>query len=464
MHVREMHWIEPLTAMRCLAHREHLTFLDSAVRDGLLGRYSYLSCDPFNTYMVAQGRARCNEEAFESDPWAVLRTLLSRYAQEHRPGLPPFQGGVAGFLAYDLNRTLERLPMPADAGTGLPESILHMYDVVVSFDHCDQRCWIVSTGWPEQDRARRSERARSRANEFASLLGSPMSSSNDCPGTAGAWHSNFSREGYIAVARRVIDLILAGDVFQANIAQRFSARLSSSFDPLAFYSRLRLLNPAPFAALLRYGKLTIASSSPERFLKLDGRQVETRPIKGTIGRSADSREDEHRAKLLLASEKDRAENTMIVDLLRNDLSRVCRPQSIEVPALCNLESYASVHHLVSIVTGELAADQDAVTLLRACFPGGSITGAPKVRSMEIIAEMERVAREVYCGAIGFISFSGYMDTNIAIRTVTIEDNVAVFHAGSGITAMSEPEVEYDETLAKAQRIFDAFRAEGSGAS
>lgn len=168
--------------------------------------------------------------------------------------------------------------------------------------------------------------------------------------------------------------------------------------------------------------------------------------------------------MLVASEKDRAENIMIVDVLRNDLSRVCTPHSIEVPALCNLESYASVHHLVSIVTGELAAHQDAVTLLRACFPGGSITGAPKVRAMEIIAEIERVAREVYCGAVGFIGFNGRMDTNIAIRTVTIDNGMAVFNSGSGITAMSEPEAEYEETLAKAVRIFDAFRSGVSGAS
>lgn len=198
-------------------------------------------------------------------------------------------------------------------------------------------------------------------------------------------------------------------------------------------------------------------------MKCDARQVETRPIKGTIARSIDSSEDKRRADLLLASEKDRAENTMIVDLLRNDLSRICTAQSVAVQVLCNLESYASVHHLVSSVTGELLGEKGAVSLLRACFPGGSITGAPKVRAMEIITEIERVAREVYCGAIGFISFNERMDTNIAIRTVTINDGFAVCHAGSGITAMSNPDAEYEETLAKAQRIFDAFGSEASGA-
>lgn len=464
MHVRETQWIAPVTAMRRLARRPHLTFLDSAASHELLGRYSYLTCDPFGTYIIADGEASWNGQAIDGDPWAVLRALLAKYPQEYHPDLPPFQGGAAGFFGYDLNRTLERLPVPASSGHRLPQSNLHFYDVVVSYDHHEKRCWIVSTGWPEEDPARRAARARHRADEFAALLANSTSPRNEAHGAVGPWHSNFSRSGYIAAVQRVIDLILAGDVFQANIAQRFSARLPTSFDPVAFYCQLRSMNPAPFAALLRYGNLTIASSSPERFLKLDGRRVETRPIKGTIARSTDPVEDQRRAQLLVTSDKDRAENIMIVDLLRNDLSRVCTPRSVDVPALCNLETYASVHHLVSVVTGELAADQDAITLLRACFPGGSVTGAPKVRSMEIIAEIERVAREVYCGAIGFIAFSGHMDTNIAIRTVTIDDGLAVFHVGGGITAMSNPAAEYEETLAKAQRMFDAFCANSSGDS
>ncbi|QOZ36562.1 aminodeoxychorismate synthase component I [Bradyrhizobium sp. CCBAU 53421] len=456
MHIRELQWIEPVTALRCLARRPELTFLDSAASHELLGRYSYLACEPFGTYLVTDGQASWNGTALAGDPWQSLRDLLARYKEAHCPDLPPFQGGASGFLAYDLNRTLERVPSPSNFGLRLPQSMLHFYDVVVSFDHREGRCWIVSTGWPEQDPTRRTERARRRADEFAALLAKPKSPRIIIPSTAGAWHCNFSRQRFMAAVQRVIDLIMAGDIFQANIAQRFSARVSPLFDPLTFYCQLRSLNPAPFAALLRYGKLTIASSSPERFLRLDGRQVETRPIKGTIARAADSAEDARRAKLLLASEKDRAENIMIVDLLRNDLSRVCTDNSVEVAALCDLESYASVHHLVSTVRGALSAGQDAVSLLRACFPGGSVTGAPKVRAMAIIADIEKVAREVYCGAIGFIGFNGHMDTNIAIRTIVIDDDLAVFQAGGGITAMSDPEAEYEETIAKAQRLFDAF--------
>ncbi|PDT64351.1 aminodeoxychorismate synthase, component I [Bradyrhizobium ottawaense] len=451
MHVRELPWIEPITAMRRLAHRAHLSFLDSAAKHQSLGRYSYLACDPFAAFIVTDGKASCNGKVLEGDPWEALRALLARYGQEHRPDLPPFQGGAAGFLAYDLNRTLERLPVPQSSDRRWPDAILNLYDVVVSFDHRDNRCWLVSSGWPEQDPARRSKRSLRRGNELAALLMISKISANSSRRTSGPWHSNFSREGYIAAAKRAIDFVLAGDVFQVNVAQRFTAKLSESFDPVDFYCRLRALNAAPFAALLRYGRLTLASSSPERFLKLDGRQVETRPIKGTIARSTDFSEDRHRAERLLASAKDRAENVMIVDLLRKDLSRVCTSDSVEVPVLCGLESYASVHHLVSVVTGELAADQDAVTLLRACFPGGSITGAPKLRSMELIADIERVPREVYSGVIGFIGFNGQMDTNIAIRTVMLDDKRAVFHAGSGITALSAPETEYEETLAKAQR-------------
>lgn len=464
MQVRELQWSEPVAAMRRLAHRPHLTFLDSAARHDLHGRYSYVTCDPFSTFMIVEGQASYDGEPLEGEPWRVLRGLIAKYRQDHRPDLPPFQGGAAGFLGYELNRTVERLPGTALYGQCLPQSILHFYDVVLSFDHRHNRCWIVSTGWPEQDPTLRRERARRRTDEVIGLLAGPETSRECVSGSAAVWHSNFSREDYVRAVRRVIELILAGDVFQANIAQRFNASMSTEFDPINFYCRLRSLNPGCFAALLRYGKTTIASSSPERFLKLDGRRVETRPIKGTIARSSEFKEDRRRAEILVASEKDRAENIMIVDLMRNDLSRICTPHSIDVPTLCNLESYASVHHLVSTVTGELAAGEDALTLIRACFPGGSITGAPKIRAMEIIAEIERVAREVYCGAIGFIGFNGQMDTNIAIRTVTIDDGQAVFHAGGGITAMSDPEAEYDETLAKAQRIFEAFRAETSGAS
>jgi para-aminobenzoate synthetase component 1 len=270
------------------------------------------------------------------------------------------------------------------------------------------------------------------------------------------WRSNFDRQAYEAAVETVRDYIRAGDIYQANIAQRFTAELPPGFGPFALYRRLRATNPATFGAYLAFEGLSIASSSPERFLKLSGREVETRPIKGTVRRVDDPDEDRRRAQALLADPKERAENIMIVDLLRNDLSRICEPHSVRVPTLCGLESYASVHHLVSVVTGTLRAGLDALDLVAATFPGGSITGAPKLRAMDIITEIEGDARELYCGAIGAIGFDGSLDTSIAIRTVFMDDRTAVLQAGGGITLLSEPGPEYEETLTKAARVFQAF--------
>ncbi|MBK3422693.1 aminodeoxychorismate synthase component I, partial [Methylobacterium ajmalii] len=277
-----------------------------------------------------------------------------------------------------------------------------------------------------------------------------------------AWRSNFTAEAYARAVERVRDYIRAGDIYQANIAQRFEATLPPGFDAFAFYRRLRARNPATFAAYLEGDGLTLASSSPERFLRLDRRAVETRPIKGTARRADDPAQDRARAEALAADPKERAENVMIVDLLRNDLSRICAPHSVAVPTLCGIETYAGVHHLVSAVTGTLKEGADGLDLLAATFPGGSITGAPKLRAMDIITEIEGDAREAYCGAIGWIGFDGSLDTSIAIRTVMLDDTCAVLQAGGGVTLLSDPESEYRETLTKAERVFSAF-ATGEGA-
>jgi para-aminobenzoate synthetase component I len=275
---------------------------------------------------------------------------------------------------------------------------------------------------------------------------------------ASAWRSNFTESGYHAAVEKVRAHIFAGDIYQANIAQRFELDLPADFSCFGFYEQLRRINPAPFAAYLSFGDTAIASSSPELLLRKRGAFVEARPIKGTMKRSFDPAEDVRRGEALLASEKDRAENIMIVDLLRNDLSLVCKPYSIEVPVLCGLESYANVHHLVSVVTGELAEGRDELDLVTAAFPGGSITGAPKRRTMEIIEAIEPSPRGYYCGSIAYIGFDGSADMNIAIRTAVLKPGKASFHAGGGITYLSDPAAEYAETYAKAQRIFAAFTA------
>lgn len=360
---------------------------------------------------------------------------------EALPGLPPFQGGVAGFLGYEYGRRLERLPPPRTDDLRLPDAWLGAYAWVIAWDHEAGRAWGIA-----------QEGAAARLHEVVARLegGSGRDDHRTRPAPA-AIRSGFSRAEYEAAVERVRQYILAGDIFQANLSQRFEAEWPG--DAFDFYRALATVNPAPFSAFFRGNGFAIASASPERFLQVDpDGGVETRPIKGTRPRGATPAEDARLAAELLASAKDRAENVMIVDLLRNDLSRVCRPGSIEVPALYALERHPTVHHLVSVVTGRLEEGRTAVDLLRAAFPGGSITGAPKVRAMEILAELEPVARGVYCGSIGWLGYSGAMDTSIAIRTVTLHGGRALFHAGGGIVADSVPALEYQETLDKAAGI------------
>ena len=441
---REIPYGDPLAIARRLRNRARLTFLDSSLHHEKLGRYAYVCCDPAMTLAPA-GR----------NPLPEVEDILVRHRLAHVDVLPPFQGGFAGLIAYELGRLLEpqlrlRTPRP-----DIPEVQLHLYEKLVSFDHQQRRAYIVATGFPERDEAARLVRAGEQLRELEDLLQENVPSCRGSHAIVG-WQSNFTRADYERAVRRTIDYILAGDIFQANIAQRFTAPVPADFDAFAFYESLRARNPATFAAFLDYGDLKIASSSPERLLSFDGAGAEARPIKGTRRRDPDPGIDSGLRSDLLASRKDRAENVMIVDLLRNDLSRVCDPGSVEVPVLCGLESYASVHHLVSVVTGRLAADRSLVDLISACFPGGSITGAPKLRAMEIIAEIEKAPRNAYCGAIGWIGLNGRMDWNIAIRTVTVDRGLASFHGGGGITARSDPGAEYDETLVKVEAIMRAF--------
>ncbi|UHC17358.1 aminodeoxychorismate synthase component I [Methylobacterium currus] len=439
-----------------------LALLDSAMRHDTLGRYSYLAADPFGSFRVRGGQAFWNGVGVPGAPLAALKAVLAPWRTEPDPALPPFQGGAIGYMAYDFGASLERVAPPARRAGLTHDLAFDLYATLVAFDHRAGTCHLIATGFPETDLGARARKAASDLDVLEAALNGPEPAGEAIPVPPLAWRSNFTAESYAQAVERVRDYIRAGDIYQANIAQRFEAALPPGFDAFAFYRRLRARNPAPFAAYLEFDGLTVASSSPERFLRLDGRQVETRPIKGTAPRAADPAEDRARAEALLASAKERAENVMIVDLLRNDLSRICAPHSVAVPTLCGLETYAGVHHLVSAVTGTLRERADGLDLLGATFPGGSITGAPKLRAMDIITEIEGDARELYCGAIGWIDFDGSLDTSIAIRTVLMDETSAVLQAGGGVTLLSDPEAEYRETLIKAERVFSAF-ASGEGA-
>ncbi len=456
--VSELPWLEPVAAYAAVAHMPAPALLESARPDHRLGRFSYLGADPFLLLTSKNGRITLGERTFTGDPFAVLQRLLRSFRLEARPDLPPFQGGAIGYLGYDLCHHLERLPYPAADDMAFPDLAMGLYDTVLAFDHAARRAFLLSSGHPETTPHARMARQRARLDQFRQLLaGAADEPLPDTLAGETSIQANFTRPDYEAVVARTVEYILAGDIFQANISQRFRAELPHGLDALALYRRLRRRNAAPFAALLDHGETAIVSASPERFLKLEGRQVETRPIKGTRPRGATPEEDARLAAELLASEKDRAENVMIVDLLRNDLSRVCRDHTVLTPELCVLESFATVHHLVSTVTGELVADADAVDLLRATFPGGSITGAPKIRAMEVIAELEPTARGPYCGSIGWLGFDGWMDTSITIRTYALKGRTVAFQAGGGIVADSEPSAEYEETLAKARALIEALK-------
>ncbi len=459
--ITELGFQEPEAAFARFAGDPFALFFDSALKHPGHGRYAFIAAGPFRTLIAKEGVITLDGRSFRGDPFDALRGELARHRQPSLPGAPPFQGGAAGYFAYDLCHHLERLPAPPpeDGGMAFPDMAIGFYDAVVAFDLWDRRAWIVSTGHPERGAGDRRARAMDRAREIAARLAGPAPPLPPTgPGQPVSWDSNFTPESYKAAVAKVIDYIWAGDIFQANLSQCFRAHLPGSFDSFRLYLDLRRLNPAPFAAYFNFGDVVIASSSPERYLKVRGDMVETRPIKGTRPRGMMPPEDAALADVLRESAKDRCENVMIVDLLRNDLSRVCRDHSVHVPELCALESYATVHHLVSTVTGRLREGQGPVDLLRAAFPGGSITGAPKVRAMEIIAELEPTRRGPYCGAMGYIGFDGAMDTNIAIRSLAFKDRTCVFQAGGGIVADSDPALEYTETLDKAKALFACFEA------
>ncbi len=449
-----------------LADLPHVVFFDSARRDPQLGRYSFIAADPFDFFT-------CRDA--EGNALSEIATRLAPFVGERVPGLPSFQGGAAGVLSYELGRQLEDLPAPAFDEFAAPCAAVGFYDVVVACDHRANQVWLISQGFPELEPAARHRRAADRLRAFRERLKSlkpvPASRRTCARSTEAALNkaslaphyslphsreglSNFSRDGYLRAVERVLAYIHAGDVFQVNLAQRLLHPATD--DTVSLYLRLRERNPATFAGYFDMGPMQVASASPERFLQVEEGRVEARPIKGTRPRTAWPEADLFAGDELRASEKDRAENVMIVDLLRNDLSRVCAPESVEVGQLCQVEVYQYVQHLVSQIHGRLREDCGPVDLLRAAFPGGSITGAPKIRAMEIIAELERVARGPYCGSLGYIGFDGTMDTNILIRTFVAARGWWQSHVGGGIVAQSSPEGEYEETWDKAAGLLRAL--------
>lgn len=414
------------------------------------GRYDILVAEPFITLVTRGKKTTITQnnkiETSSEDPFLLLKNILKQYPIA--PTDLPFTGGALGYFAYDLGRSLEKLPSIAINETQLPEMMVGIYDWTIVVDHRQKSCHLLSNAFQETTKANwhalsaRFDSPYQAQDEEAFVVTSPV-------------QSNLPEPAYKQAFAKIKAYITAGDCYQVNLAQRFSASVQG--DSWQMYKKLRQASPAPFMAYMQLplnerDSFQVLSNSPERFLQTTGKHVETRPIKGTRPRSSDPQQDMAYSKELLTSAKDKAENVMIVDLLRNDLGKNCEIGSVTTSKLFQLQSFANVHHLVSIVVGKLKDNKTAVDILRGCFPGGSITGAPKLRAMQIIEELEPHRRGVYCGAIGYIGFDGNMDTNIAIRTVVIAKNNLSFYAGGGIIADSDVAKEYAETLDKASSI------------
>lgn len=474
-----------------LSRLPHALFLDSALPDQSaerrgdrasprLGRFSFLAADPIHSLSVRHDAAEPAKELARA--FSAIRQLLAELACVTIPGLPPFQGGIAGLLSYECGLAALGLAAPATHITPAPLLSLHAYDVVFAFDHDTNQGWVISQGVPARGPQARRQRASERLETVLALAeqashGGPAaacrmaanhaatSSCREPPAQLPRLHplsshphvrSTFSRDAYLAMVSAGIEYVRAGDIFQVNLAQQLT--VDAAIDPVTVFQAARTWNPAPFAGYFAAGEVVIASMSPERFLKVSGGTVRMHPIKGTRRVIASPEADLYAADELGSSDKDRAENVMIVDLIRNDLARVCRPESIRVESLCRLERYRFVQHLVSIVAGRLRRCHQAVDAVEAAIPGGSITGAPKHRACEIISELEGVARGPYCGSLGYLGFDGAADFNLLIRTFVVTPDRISFAAGGGITVRSDPAAEYEETLHKAEGMLRAIDA------
>jgi len=470
--------LDILPALAAFEDEPFLLLLDSASghreRDS---RYSVITADPVAT-------CRIQNSVYGSHPFQTLREwqrVLPQLTADEQRNLPPFCGGIAGLMSYELGQAFEQLPSPPIDDFQTPSLLAGLFDWAIVWDHIQKtvRGYVLTL-----DHEPRLHRISNRADWIADrlnrtrspLAGGPIvpactdseshtSRSNVETSSRGCCHriepsseifSDFTRAAYIAAVNRVIEYIRAGDIFQANLSQRLMTPWSGT--PTQLYSRIRCHNPAPFCGLLKMDDFSVVSASPERFLKVDrSGQVETRPIKGTRRRPRSAIADLYAGTELAASEKDRAENVMIVDLLRNDISRTCRTGSVRVTGLCEIERFETVLHLVSTVVGQLRPDCDVWDLLAGCFPGGSITGAPKIRAMQIISELEPTKRGAYCGSLFAVGPCGDFDSSILIRTFTLRDGWVQFPVGGGIVADSDPLDEYRETLHKASGMIRALR-------
>jgi para-aminobenzoate synthetase component I len=458
MLIRDVTFGVPLAEIfSAVDERPHSFLLESGLPLGASGRYSFLGFEPRAIFRVRGGCATFERdgqlETLADDPLIALRRVLLRRDRPRPPSDWPFTGGAVGWFAYEFGARFERIESTRPDDLAIPEVEFGFYDVVLASDRVSARTVVIANPENPAESAALADRFEETIRRSLADAGhrpsSPRQPASSSP------RSNFQRGNYLTAIERIREYIAAGDVYQANLSQRFETPLDGATSR-EVYRRLREESPAPFACCLQFGSVGVAGCSPERFLRLRGNRAETRPIKGTRRRGRDVAEDAALARELQASEKDQAELLMIVDLERNDLGRLCVPGSIVVEERARLETHPTVHHLVAEISGRLTPGLDVCDCLRAMLPGGSITGAPKIRAMQIIRELEPHRRHLYTGAIGWIGYDGDCDLNVAIRTITCINGRAYYHVGSGIVADSEPRAEFDETLAKGRALWRAL--------
>lgn len=455
--------LTPVGAYLRIARSAQYAFLLESVEGGeKIARYTFVGANPTEVFR-SRGQI-CSVECdgdrtdFHEDPITVLRRLVGRYHPVRMPGLPPLLGGAIGYFAYDMVRLIEKIPDSGRDDLDLDDSLLMFYLGVLAFDHVQHRVWIIQnvlTDAPGSLRekydaaVRRIESTRRMLEQR--LPDGPRPARRE---PALRVHSNMTRSRYIATVRKAKSYIRAGDIFQVVPSQRFSARTKT--EPFEIYRALRVVNPSPYLYFLKCGELSVVGSSPEMLVKVQGHDVFYRPIAGTLPRGRDDKEDRANEQRLLADPKERAEHIMLVDLGRNDLGRVCEYGTVKVERLMFVERYSHVMHLVSSLRGRLRPEVDCFDALMACFPAGTLSGAPKVRAMEIIDELEPTRRGIYAGAILYLDFSGNLDSCIALRTLVAKNGTAYIQAGGGVVADSVPAREYEESVNKAKAVVKAL--------
>ncbi|MEX2554015.1 MAG: anthranilate synthase component I [Actinomycetota bacterium] len=455
----------PVGAYRKLGNQPNSFLLESVEHGERWGRYSFIGVDPFLVMTSRDGTVTFEgeppaEAKDAPDPLTAVERALAAYRAPALPGLPPLHGGAVGYIGYDAVRYIEKLPQTTTDDLRLPELWLLFTGSLLVFDHLRQRLTVISNVAIGEDPAAQYDEAVERAEGLVGRLastptqGKPVSPTLEAD--VGEVASNVGRDTFIANVSKVKEYIAAGDIFQCVVSQRFE--MPTKADPFDVYRVLRLINPSPYMFFLNFPDLAVVGSSPEPHVRVIGREAIIRPIAGTRPRGATDEEDDKLADELLADEKERAEHVMLVDLARNDLGRVCRPGTVRVSELMQVERYSHVMHIVSEVHGEIEPDRTAFDAFKWAFPAGTVSGAPKIRAMEIIDELESSRRGPYAGAVGYFDFSGNLDTCITLRTALISRGTAYVQAGAGIVADSVPEAEDDECRNKARALLSAIKA------